>query len=157
MVNTKKHRLICQIEHDYFLIGIHAVLEDYRLAYFLNETFNICLKKTENNITFLKKEGSFSNFDYEDKSSFCYWSLINNKQFIEQQVNESQCNIFAKISSTYVLITEKKTIDYFLKIEGDFNRSKIQKLTQKLNTIHNVMTAYELQPKTLKSKDFLIF
>ena len=47
--------------------------------------------------------------------------------------------------------------DYFLKIEGGFNKNKIQELTKKINTIHNVMTTYELNPKTLKSKDFLIF
>ena len=157
MKKIKKYKLEYELEHDYFLIGIHSVLEDFRLAYFLNDTFNICLKRTVKNITFQNKEGSFSNYDYEDESSFCYWSLINNKQFVEQEVNNNQLSIFNEISNTYVLIPEKKTTDYFLKIEGDFNSKKIQELTKKINTIHNVMTTYELNPETLKSKDFLIF
>ncbi len=153
---TKIHKLICEIEHDYILIGIHSVLEDYRLAYFLNKTFNISLKRKDKNIVFTNKEGSFSNYDFEDQVNFSYWSLINNKQVIDVAVEEGNWNIFEEISKTHILIPEKKTTDYFLKIEGSFERSEIEELTNKINAIHRVMTTYRLDPETLKSKDFLI-
>ena len=157
MGKVKKYKLECEIDHDYFLIGIHSVLEDFRLAYLLNSEFNINLKRVSKNIEFSKKEGSFSNFDFEDQASFCYWSLISNKFVEEQEVSKNQLSIFEQISNTYVLISEKKNTDYFLKIEGDFTNEEIQNITKKINSIHRVMTTYEMDPETLKSKDFLIF
>lgn len=153
----KKHKLVLEIEHDYFLIGIHSVLEDYRLAYFINSEFNINLKSVQKPLTFQNKQGEFLYYDYEDASNFCYWSLICNKQYTVQDAKEDQLSIFDEIYNTFILIPEKKTTDYFLKLEGDFNNDKIQQLTKQLNSIHRVMTTYAINPNNLKSKDFLIY
>ncbi len=157
MKKIKKYKLECEIDHDYFLIGIHSVLEDYRLAYFLNHTFNIQLKRKNKNIEFTKKEGSFSNYDYDDINNFCYWSLVSNKQVEEKEVSKESFNLFEEISNTYILIPEKKNTDYFLKIEGNFNKITIQAITKKIHEIHRVMTTYQMNPNELRSKDFLIF
>ncbi len=157
MKKIKKYKLECEIDHDYFLIGIHSVLEDYRLAYFLNHTFDIQLKRKKKNIEFTKKEGSFSNYDYDDATNFCYWSLINNKQVKEKKVSKESFNLFEEISNTYILIPEKKSTDYFLKIEGNFSKIEIQTILKKIYGIHRVMTTYQMSPDNLRSKDFLIF
>lgn len=152
---AKKHSLDFTIEHDYYLIAIFSVLEDYRLAYFLNEILQIQLKREEYDFNFSKKDGDFSVFNFEDINTFNYWTLISNKQIFDIDVSNSP-NLFQEISNTYVLIPEKKKVDYFIKIEGDFNSNEIQLLIKKINSIHQVITSYEIDPNTLKSKDFLI-
>ncbi|MBA4320474.1 MAG: IPExxxVDY family protein, partial [Flavobacterium sp.] len=44
-------------EIDYHLIAIHTSLEDYRLAYFINQKFPINLGKNKNEIQISIKEG----------------------------------------------------------------------------------------------------
>lgn len=44
-------------EIDYDLIAIHSVLEDYRLAYFLNQKLPIILSKSNEDIGVTIKEG----------------------------------------------------------------------------------------------------
>lgn len=154
---TKKYKLECELDHDYFLIGIHTVLEDFRLAYFLNKTLNICLKRNRKDIVFKHKKGLFSNYDFEDNSNFCYWNLIGNKQVIAEEVSSNQINLFQEISNTFILIPELKRVDFFLKIEGDYSKNKIQEFTREINLIHRVMTTQQINPESLKSKDFLIY
>ena len=55
-------------EIDYHLIAIHTSLEDYRLAYFINQKLPINLGKSKNEIQINIKEGEtkFSRFYYHD-------------------------------------------------------------------------------------------
>ncbi|MEE9349304.1 MAG: IPExxxVDY family protein [Flavobacteriaceae bacterium] len=153
----KKHSLKIEIEHDYFLIAIKSVLEDYRLAYFLNKEFDLGFKKENFSLNFKKKEGDFTVFGYDHLTSNCYWSLILNKQVIEKKVNPNIFSLFEEISNTYILIPEEKKTDYFLKIEQSFSKSEKINFIKKINSIHRVITSYEINPNELKSKDFLIF
>jgi len=153
----KKHFLKTDFEHDYFLIGIKSVLEDYRLAYYLNNTFNLHLKKENFSLNFSSKDGEFPVFGFEDLLTNEYWSLIVNKQIIEKKVHAGTFSLFDKISNTYILIPEEKTVDYFIKIETDFSKKDKEILIKKINTIHRVITSYEINPNNLKSKDILIF
>ena len=68
-------------EVDYELIAIHTSLEDYRLAYFLNQKLPILLSKSKNEIQINIKEGItfFSRFIYENANTDCCWSLVQNK------------------------------------------------------------------------------
>ena len=45
-------------EIDYYLIAIHTSLEDYRLAYFINQKLPVNLSKSENEIQ-IKRNGMF--------------------------------------------------------------------------------------------------
>jgi len=154
---TKKHSLDFTLEHDYSLIAIFSALEDYRIAYCLNKLLNLQLRRDNFDINFSKKDGDFSVFSFEDIDSFNYWALLSNKQIINQETSEESFNLFQEISNTYILIPEKKKVDYFIKIEGDYQADEIQKIIKKINAIHQVISSYEIDPKTLKSKDFLIF
>lgn len=151
----KKHTLETAFEHDYQLIVIKTVLENFRLAYFLNKAFQIQLKKYGFSLQFQHKKGEFDVFGYENEMNSAYWALISNKQIIEKDTTEDSFNLFEQISNTFILIPEEKTVDYFLKIEN--SNTSIIKIIQKINTIHKVITAYEIDPNTLKSKDLLIF
>ena len=56
-------------EIDYSLIAIHTSLEDYRLAYYINQKLHVNLNKslTEIQITVKEGEGHFSRFHYYEK------------------------------------------------------------------------------------------
>lgn len=148
----KRYTLQTEIKHDYTLIVIKTVLEDYRLAYFLNQTFDIFLKKEDFQLKF--NNGEFSIFGFEEENNK-YWSLIANKQVIEKEVISDSYNLFNEISNTFILIPEEKKTDYFLKIEN--NNIKLTTIIKKLNTIHRIITSYIIDPNDLKSKDLLIF
>jgi phage-related protein len=64
-------------EIDYQLIAIHTSLEDYRLAYFINQNLPILLKKSNNTIQISNKEGEtqFTRFIYEDEKTGAYCSV----------------------------------------------------------------------------------
>ena len=44
-------------EIDYYLIAIHTLLDDYRLAYFINQKLPINLSKSTNDVQINIKEG----------------------------------------------------------------------------------------------------
>lgn len=145
-----------QNNHDYNLIGLHTALEDYRLAFFLNSNFEIQLKRFEDDLDFESSNAHFSLFTYDCQKTFSTWSLISNKFNYISPVSTGS-NLFSEQPQTSVLIREKKTIDYFLKIEAEFSTVNIGEILSKINAIKSVLTSYSINPKTLKSKDFLIF
>lgn len=157
MVKKKKHTLQITYDHDYFLVGIKSVLEDYRLVFYLNKFFDINLHRENFTLKHLKKEGEFTLFGYENEDSGSYWSLIANKQVIEKEVSKDSFNLFNEISNTYILIPEEKTTDYFLKIEKQYKEAEKTSIIKKVNQIHRVITSFEIDPNKLTSKDLLIF
>ena len=56
-------------EEEYTLIGIHTVLEDYRLAYLLNKNLQIRFSKSQKDLEFEgdKNNGSFSIYNFQSK------------------------------------------------------------------------------------------
>ena len=148
----------------YHLVAIHTSLEDYRLAYFINQKLPINLGRNKNEIQINIKEGEtkFSRFYYHDAEKGISWNLIQNKNEVLQIKNDKrQNNLFSNISmevSTKVyLLPEFKKADYFLKIENladDLNVTAIQTI---LNTIDSISTAYTVETNKIKSKNNLIF
>ena len=150
-------------EIDYHLIAIHTSLEDYRLAYFINQKVGLNLSNNKNEIQINIKEGEtkFSRFFYDDKKNGVFWNLIQNKNEVIQQKKETSQTLFSNIkmevSTKVYLLPEFKKVDYFLKIE---NLEEIMGLTQiqiLLNTIENISTVYTVDTNKIKSKNNLIF
>jgi len=145
-----------EYEHDYNLVGITSALEDYRLAYLLNKNLEILLARQANNIDFKDKNCSFKLFNYVCNITFSSWSLISNKHyFISENIEKS--NLFKEESKISYLINEKKEVDYFLKINGDFNSSSLRLILNNIKNIKGLIAAYTIDPHLLKSKDYLIF
>jgi hypothetical protein len=150
-------------EIDYHLIAIHTSLEDYRLAYFINQKLPINLGKSKNEILINIKEGetNFSRFYYYDKKNVISWNLIQNKNEVIQQKNESSENLFSNIkmevSTKVYLLPELKKIDYFLKIEHYEETIELTQIQSILNTIESISTAYSVDTNKIKSKNNLIF
>jgi hypothetical protein len=150
-------------EIDYYLFAIHTALEDYRLAFFINQKLQINLSKSKNEIQINIKEGEtkFSRLSYHDKKGGVSWDLIQNKNEVTHQRKANSPNLFSnltqEVSTKVYLLPEFKKVDYFLKIENNediINATKIQIL---LNKIDNVATVYSVDMNQIKSKNNLIF
>jgi hypothetical protein len=150
-------------EIDYHLIAIHTSLEDYRLAYFINQKLLINLSKNKNEIQINIKEGEtkFSRFYFYDTEKTISWNLIQNKNEVIQQKNESSQNLFSNInlevSTKVYLLPEFKKVDYFLKIENVEEGMNVTEIQLLLNTIDNISTVYKVETNKIKSKNNLIF
>ena len=144
-------------DDNYYLIGIHSVLEDYRLAFLLNKYFKYNFRKATYNLDVKNKNFNsfYSIFEYTNKELALDWFLISNSY--KAVAKSTNSGLFNESEIITHLLPEKKKIDYFLKIEGDVDSEYIDKSIKKINTISQVLTSYEIQTNTLKSKNFLIF
>jgi len=153
---SKIHSFDFEYEHDYILIGIHTTLNDYRIAYLLNKQLELFLKRSEEDLDFPLKKCSFPFYFYEDKASFVSWSLISNK-FVSVDSIQSINNLFDEETKTRFLISEKKKVDFFIKISGYIKEEDLENILVKIKNTDKIITSYIIDPYTLKSKDNLIF
>ena len=150
-------------EIDYYLIAIHTLLDDYRLAYFINQKLPINLSKSTNDVQINIKEGeiNFSRFFYNDEESAFSWNLIQNKNEVIQYSNDNTQNLFSnvtmEVATKAYLLPEFKKVDYFLKIENNEEDLDLLNVQLLLNTIDNVSTVYVVDTNQIKSKNNLIF
>lgn len=148
---------------DYYLIAIHTSLEDYRLAYFINQQLPINLSKSKEEVQINIKEGetNFSRFYYYDIENAVSWNLIQNKNEVLQKKVDKVQNLFSNVSmeiSTKVyLLPEFKKADYFLKIENTEETVNAVKIKTLLNKIDSISTVYSVDTNKIKSKNNLIF
>lgn len=148
-------------EVDYELVAIHTSLEDYRLAYFLNQKLPILLSKSKNEIQITVKEGEthFSRYIFEEIEKDSYWNLIQNKNEVIVQKKDNNQSLFAntsmEVSTKVYLLPELKKVDYFLKIEN--SEVDIEEITTKINTIDRISAVYKVDYDQIKSKNNLIF
>lgn len=150
-------------EVDYELIAIHTSLEDFRLAFFINQQLPIILSRSNDEIGVKTKEGEamFAKFAYNDATKDIQWSLIQNKNEIIVRKKSNEQNLFldenVEIATKVYLLPELKKVDYFLKIENNCSTFEIDEIIQKLNKIDGIATVYEVIPDKIKSKNNLIF
>ncbi|MFC4816147.1 MULTISPECIES: IPExxxVDY family protein [unclassified Flavobacterium] len=145
---------------DYDLIAIHTTLEDFRLAFKINQQLEILLSKNEDEIPIEinKQKTSFSRFTFEDEIAMMAWDLIQNKQEIEMPVQVKNNSLFDDdvVVNQVNLINELKKVDYFLKIEHD-EQIDIKEIISKIKKIDSINTVYEVDVHEIKSKNNLIF
>ena len=150
-------------EIDYHLIAIHTSLEDYRLAFFINQKLPINLSKSENEIQINIKEGEtkFSRYYYHNIEKAISWNLIQNKGEVVQQKKDNGQNLFSnltlEVATKVYLLPEFKKVDYFLKIENLDETMNGTKIQTALNSIDNISAIYTVETNKIKSKNNLIF
>lgn len=149
-------------EIDYHLIAIHTTLEDYRLAYFINQHLPVNLSKSNEEILISIKEGEtqFSRFYFDDEDNFVSWNLIQNKNEVIGQKEIVNQDLFSnsnqEVATKVFLLPELKKVDYFLKIESD-DDLELAGIVKKLKSIKSLSTVYVVETETIKSKNNLIF
>lgn len=144
-------------DDEFSLIGIHTTVEDFRLAYLLNQNLVTGFQKCREDLSFsnLKDNASFSLFNYTNHKFDYEWFLIANSSKRENQTQSNELLLTTE-TKTY-LIPEKKKVDFFIKISGSIEYDYIVNTVNKIKNIKEIITSYYIDKNTLKSKDYLIF
>ncbi|MGB0403057.1 MAG: IPExxxVDY family protein [Salibacteraceae bacterium] len=134
-----KTKLEFDYDYDFFLIGIFCHHKDYRLAWMLNKYLELDLSKSKDYVMYNKdQEQKFSMYvDYIDNQELYYY-LISNR------------------GENGLLIPERKDVDYFLMVDGLIESSKKGELVKKIRELKEVLSAIEINPAQLNSKQNLL-
>lgn len=159
------HKLVLDddFEEDFFLIAIHCSEEPYKVAYILNQFARLKLRREKVDLAFTSgaMEITLPLFGFEDHTEYTDYSLVANKckSAITKTNNNGELfgNTTDKETVITYLIPELKKVDYFLKIQSDFDNIGTKILINEINNIKQIISAYQVEPETLKSKDNLIF
>ena len=159
------HKLILgnDFQEEFSLIAIHCSEEPYKMAYMLNEHVSLRLSRKKLDVDFSNQglDISFPLFEYEDPFSYIIYNLVSNKNKSLTAKFQSSGGLFSDVSSektiTTFLLKEFKNVDYFLKIQSDYEKVSTRKLISTINEIEQVISAYTIESQKIKSKNNLIF
>ena len=148
-----------QSSENFHCFSIFSSLQDFRIAYFINKTFNINLERKKIDIHENHKNAHFSQYEFLDETNFLTWRLINNKakatyedKFLSSSLFQNNSNMNVNVS----LFDELKDTDYFLFIENILSEKFVSKVLNKLLEIEGLIMA-QVSTKSLKNKENLIF
>lgn len=131
--------LAFEYDYDFFLIGLYCHYKDYRLAWAINNVFEFDLIKQEPYT--LEKQA-----EHQEFSMYTY--------FIEHQ--DLMYYLLSNRGENGLLIPERKDIDYFIIVDGLYERSKKLEFIKKLNGLKEVLSAVEVNAAALRSKQNLL-
>lgn|SRR5690606_19069252 len=144
-------------EHAYTLIAIHASLEDYRVAYFMNSVLNLKLKRMDSQDV-ASYNASVTAFEWFDEINQVFWGLLKNKTIVESEISSSGLFGNNDAMRTEYVVPEYSRADYLLKIDdqqGEY--SATEEVVRELKKITGIITTYTIDVQELKSKNNLIF
>jgi len=140
-------------DEEFSLVGIHTSLEDYALAYALNEMLKIRLKRSAEDLSF-SSTISYPCFEWKDELYDRNWALFTNTCITSEQSNPDDLFPEELSYTSHQLVPEYKEVSYLLKMDdNEFNSV----LLKKIKAIPKVVTAYSIETENLKSKPNLIF
>ena len=156
------HKLVVDDFYDsYFvLLAIHCRLEDYRLAYLLNQHLDTRLIRKPQDLDYNYFAASFSIYEWDNEDMDTKWNLVANVCKMEEAALQSSGSLFTNqntITKTYHLLPEFKNVDYFIKITNENDRFNERLVLRKIQSIPQVITTYNINTDQIKSKDHLIF
>ena len=76
------------------LIGIHCGLEDYRLAYLINNCLDISLKRRKADLDYNKGKTAYSIYEWKNQKKLITWSLVANICKTEEFQNRNFESLF---------------------------------------------------------------
>ena len=154
------HKLnLNQFPENYHLIAIHSDLDEFRLAFFLNKELNIGLKRKNNDIYFSEQNANYSSYEFLDDTKYLKWIFFSNKSLVSEKSPDQDLSLFSKGSTALNemnLLSQQKSVDYFLIIENIANKTYIDKVLKKISEISGVITSF-LSDNKLENKENLIF
>ena len=156
------HKLLLDdVEDSYHLLAIHSPLEDFKMAFLLNMSLQLSLRRAAVDVDFNHGEvqALYPLFSYREPAKYRTYHLFKNKYkgSVKKVVSSGSLFIEEEISTqlTY-LIPEFKKVDYFLKIEDDLEEGLVQDVLNAISRIPRVITTYIVDVDQLKSKNNLI-
>lgn len=156
------HKLLVDDFYDdtYILIAVHCRLQDYRLAYLLNQTLDINLRRTPKDLDLNYTASSYAVYEWNNEEAFITWNLVSNTCKKQEERLYSSGTLFqdsANVTKTYHLLPEFKQVDYFIKISNEIQHINDKVIISKLQTIPQIITSYSMDLSKIKSKEHLIF
>jgi hypothetical protein len=148
-----------QSSENFHCFSIFSSLEEFRMAYFINKTFNINLERKKIDIHENHKNAYFSQYEFLDETNFLTWKLINNKAkatYEDKSLSASLFQVDLNMNVNVSLFEELKNIDYILLIENILSENFATKVLNKLLEIEGLIMA-QVSTKSLKNKENLIF
>ena len=154
------HKLnLNQFSENYYLIAIHSDLDEFRLAFFLNDKLSIGLIRKNIDIILHENKSNYSIYEYLDEAMFLKWIFFSNKSLVAEKTrNNELLNLFSQgniVQNEISLINQPKGVDYFLVIENVKNKIYVEKVLKKISEIRGVITAF-ISDKKLENKENLI-
>ena len=154
------HKLnLNQFPENYHLIAIHSDLDEFRLAFFLNKKLNIGLKRKKNDIYLAEQDANYSQYEYSDDTKYLKWIFFSNKSLVLEKNYDGDLSLFGlgnTASNEMHLLSQQKSVDYFLIIENIANKTYVDKVLKKISEINSVITSFVSENK-LENKENLIF
>ncbi len=154
------HKLnLNQFPENYHLIAIHSDLDEFRLAFFLNKKLNIGLKRKNNDIYFSEQDANYSSYEFLDDTKYLNWIFFSNKSLVSEKSTDEDLSLFGQGSAALNeinLLSQQKSVDYFLIIENIANKTYTDKVLKKISEISGVITTF-LSDNKLENKENLIF
>lgn len=112
---------------------------DYELAYWINKSLDLCLKRTE-------KETSISKFPFfYFENNFNKFQLIKNRVFFEEKNQNNNLFVNTDVENFYYLYEHKKDVDYFFIIKDYISDCDLKKNIKKIRNIKDVMLVTPLE------------
>lgn len=140
-IQLAKRKLKIEPEFDFILIGIVTPLQDYRLAWFINNLLHKSLAKNDDyllNDALNKKQMTFSKFDFFEELTMSVFHLLQNK-------HANDC-----------LLPEAKEVDYILIIKGDYYKTRKNQIIKKIKSLEEIQTAVIWEADKMKSRNNLV-
>ena len=154
------HKLnLNQFSDNYHVIAIHSDLEEFRLAFFLNQKLDINLKRKRKDISLIEIKANYSVFEYLNEAMYLNWIFFSNKSLMSNKITNEESGLFSQESffqNEVSLINNPKGVDYFLIIENVKNKTYVKKVLKKISEIRGVITSF-ISEKKLENKENLIF
>ena len=137
-----KKKLLIQNDYDFFLFGISCPEKPYRLCWALNNQLKITFAKD--------KDMEVHEKNQEVQSNFSVFAFRNEEMFTDYRI------IVNKMENKF-LVPEYKHADYLLLVQGGMPYSEKGSILKKVKEVTFVQTAFEIDPKKIRSKENLIF
>ncbi len=159
-MGTYKLLLDDDFGYDFLLIAIHTSLEAYHIAFLLNKNLGLQLARMPQDLVLTKEEYKvdFSLYEYENPRDYVNYHLFNNRA--QTELKDVEQGLFFNENGVVVsdlLVSDLPQVDFFLKINDEGNAFAKAKILKQINSIPQIVTAYNVDINQLKTKQNLIF
>ncbi len=142
MQALSKFTLDVKYDFEFILLGISCHEKDYRISWALREKLEIDLCRGEDLNISSKKAG--------EAGSYAVFECLN-------EDNDSAIFLVSNRCDSSFLIPEQRSCDYFLVARGGYDEENKEEMLQKIREIPFVLTAFSIDPSSLRSRQNLIF
>ena len=137
-----KKKLLIQNDYDFFLFGISCGEKPYRLCWALNNQLKATFSKS--------KDMEVQEKNQTEQSKYPVFVFRNEEMFTDYRV------ILNKSENKF-LVPEYKHADYLLMVQGGMPFAEKNSILRKVKEVTFVQTAFEIDPKKIKSKENFVF